>query len=85
MKKRNGVTLIALSALLLGCTMNNKADAGSEQFSYYESVDNKSANSSILKLVDKETGCKYLIVKSTSNGYTSTVQMMGADGLPVCD
>lgn len=85
MKKVVGFILIILAAFLIGCSLDNKASAGDEHFSYYESVDKKSTNSSILKLVDKETGCRYLIVKSTSNGFTSTVQMLGKDGLPVCD
>lgn len=70
--------------LVVGCSTQSKADT--ESATYIESVDEYNTFTSI-KLVDKETGCKYLVT-NTSNGATgrpSTVQMLGKDGLPVCD
>ena len=71
-KKKYKKTKIFLSILSLltvffvGCS-SSKTEADSENATYLESVDKYNTFNAI-KLVDKETGCKYLVISADKEG-----------------
>lgn len=77
---------IAITALLvmtlLGCI--NQTGANSDSETYIESVDEyKQFNA--MKLVDKETGCKYLFTRNFSSSHSTMTQMLDVNGKPLCN
>jgi PBP1b-binding outer membrane lipoprotein LpoB len=75
------ILLICLALILVSCA---SATAKKEEITatYFESVDHQSDSFEIIKIVDKESGCKYMLIESY-RAFTIT-QMMGKDGLPLC-
>lgn len=76
--------LLSLAALMLvvGCSGATAKDK-KEKATYLESVDEYGTYLAH-KLVDKDSGCKYLIIKNEYDGVTSITQMLGEDGMPIC-
>ncbi|EJW13963.1 hypothetical protein M5X02_32285 [Paenibacillus alvei] len=70
--------------VIVGCS-GATVKGDEEKATYIESVDEYNTFTA-LKVVDKETGCKYLIINTPHNNsnYPMGMQMYGADGLPVC-
>lgn len=80
--KRYGLVVVVLIALItVGCT--SQSGASGEGETYIESIDEfKQFNA--MKLVDKETGCKYLFTRNFSSGQNTMTQMLKSDGKPLC-
>jgi uncharacterized membrane protein len=73
---------IVIIAILTSCT---SATANKDTATYFESVDNQSNSFEIIKLVDKETGCKYLLINdSGSYSGQAIVQMRDKNDKPLC-
>lgn len=69
-----------LVVILVACSQTSNADK--EKATYLESVD-KYKTFTAIKIVDKETGCKYLYTDDSRKA--GLVQMMDENGFPVCD
>jgi uncharacterized protein YceK len=79
---RKIVTLIILLTLITACSsVNAKKDTAT----YLESVDENSTFEAV-KLVDKESGCKYLLILSDGYGgkTSSLTQMRDRNDKPLC-
>jgi uncharacterized protein YceK len=66
--------------ILVSCS---SVTASKDTATYLESVD-ENGIFEYIKLVDKETGCKYLVVAYAGGGRSSVTQMLNKDGRPLC-
>jgi outer membrane lipoprotein-sorting protein len=76
------IALLSLS-MLVACTSANAKDA-KEMATYLESVDDYNTFQ-VIKLVDKETRCKYVVVNYSGRSTPSVIQMLNQDGKPLCN
>lgn len=82
MKKTLGILALA-TILVVGCS-STESKADGENATYLESVDEYNTFTAI-KMVDKETGCKYMVVTGNGTHRPNVTQMLGKDGQPVCE
>jgi hypothetical protein len=75
--------MIAILFCLLIASCSSSVTAKRDSATYLESVD-ENGMFDYIKLVDKETGCKYLVVEATGTSRASVIQMLGKNGLPLC-
>lgn len=86
MKNKKFILAIgSLVLLLAGSCSSTTVTAKNDRPSgmYFESNDNIDGFE-VIKAVDVETGCKYLIVNSTINSRQIMQQMRGSDDKPLC-
>lgn len=77
--KKKIIFLSIFTILLVGCVSNANAD--NEKATHLESVDEYRTFTAV-KIVDKETGCKYLLTQGDRKA--GLVQMLDKDGKPLC-
>jgi hypothetical protein len=80
------LAVVLLVVMLIGCgtaTAKKNTDPNNVKV-YVESVDELGGGLYAHKIVDKETGCKYLVIKETSAWMNSVTQMLNKDGKPLC-
>lgn len=63
MKKKLGIVVLIVAAFIGGCgAANEKTQAESDKATYIESIDEFNSFDAIT-LVEKESGCKFLVLK----------------------
>lgn len=78
-----GTIIIAISLLLMSCSQINTEADGVNSFKLESKESIRYLD--YLKIVDKETGCKYLVIQNTiGDNHTMAVQMYDKDGMPLC-
>ncbi len=77
------LSLLSVALVLVACGTSGTNASDNNTGTYIENSD-KYNSFYAYKIVDKETGCKYLMTKNKSNGYNSLVQMLNSDGSPLC-
>jgi uncharacterized protein YceK len=85
LKNIKGIIVIA-GLLLAGCAgaSMDSAKADKEKATYIESADEYNSFY-MYKVVDKETGCKYLMTKDMNRSNVTMVQMRDENDKPLCE
>lgn len=81
--KKLSVFLIVLSLGIMISMNTNNVEAGNKRVVKSEGKTHVGANI-YTKIVDKETGCKFLVVEAQMDSNVAITQILDWDGKPIC-
>lgn len=78
------LTLVFMAIMVSAIGCSSSSSAKSQDGTYLESVDEYN-KFSVMKLVDKDSGCKFLVTREFNRSQMTVTQIYNSSGNPICD